>query len=159
MPVVFDNSSKTFEVSIRMLDGAVIRGSVNPGNSTSIEGILSKETPFLEFRSQDGQRKFIAKHQIAYVEPVEPLRKPVLISPNDPRYCDAFKLLGLDKNCTFDQAKQAYHAMAKLYHPDVYAGLKLPVEIERYVAEMFRQINTAFTEIRSLLRPAETNVA
>ncbi|MEZ5790396.1 MAG: J domain-containing protein [Nitratireductor sp.] len=146
---MFSNSSKNIDVSIRMLDGAVIRGAILQGHASSLEGVLSKETPFLEFVSRDGQRKFIAKHQIAYVEPVEPLRKPVLVSPSDPRYVDCYGILGLERGCSFDAAKEAYHRLAKQYHPDSYSGLALPAEVERYLTDMFRQINTAFTEVRS----------
>lgn len=150
---MFSNNTNTIEVSIRMLDSAVIRGSlVQPQNAT-MDAILSKDTPFLEFLSKDGQRKFIAKHQIAYVEPVEPLRKPVLKKKDD-RFVDAFTMLGVAKTCTFDEAKIAYHAKAKLYHPDSYSGQTLPEEVERYITDMFRQINTAFTEVRSELRSA-----
>lgn len=151
---MFDNSSANIEVSVRMLDGATIRGSLTKGQAPSLEGVLSKETPFLEFLSKDGQRKFLSKHQIAYVEPVEPLRKPVLVNMNDPRYTDAYTILGLQKGCTFTEAKIAFHEKAKQYHPDTYSGITLPVEVERYVNDMFRQINTAFTELRSEINTA-----
>lgn len=150
---MFTNNSKTADVSIRMLDQAVIRGSLVIGQNITLEAIISKDAPFLEFRSRDGQRKFIAKHQIAYVEPIEPLRKPAL-KPPDKRFIDAFSMLGVKRTCTLDEAKAAYHAKARLYHPDVFSGQSLPEEIEQYVNEMFRQINTAFTEIRSELAAA-----
>lgn len=152
---MFDQSSKTIEVSVRMLDGATLRGGLMQSQTvTSLEGILSKDTPFLEFISKDGQRKFILKNQIAYVEPVEPLRKPVLVNPKDTRYVDAFTMLGVSKECTFDEAKMAYHRLAKQYHPDNYSGINLPEEVQRYVTDMFRQINTAFTEVRSEIQTA-----
>ena len=31
----------------------------------------------------------------------------------------AFKILGLNDSATFEEAKKAYHTMAKKYHPDV----------------------------------------
>lgn len=145
---MFHNNGKMIDVSIRMIDQAVIRGALMKGQNATIEAILSKDTPFLEFVSQQGQRKFIAKHQIAYVEPVEPLRKPELPKA-DSRFMDAFTMLGVSKSCTLDEAKTAYHARAKVYHPDAYSGLHLPVEIDQYVNDMFRQINTAFTEVRN----------
>lgn len=152
---MFDQSTKTIEVSVRMLDGATIRGGLMQTQSaTSLEGVLSKETPFLEFLSKDGQRKFILKNQIAYVEPVEPLRKPVLVNPKDSRYIDAFTMLGVQKTCSFEDAKAAYHRLAKQYHPDNYSGIDLPEEVQRYVTDMFRQINTAFTEVRSEIQTA-----
>ena len=153
---MFSGSAKSFEVSIRLLDGALMRGTVVQskahGQSQSVDGVLSNGAPFLEFVSGDGQRKFIAKHQIAYVEPVEPLRKPVLAPPNDPRFADAFAVLGLDHDCSFEQAREAYHRLAKLYHPDSHAGVELPMEVKRYLSETFKQINTAFTEVRAQLQ-------
>jgi len=149
---MFDDNQKTIEVSIRMLDGAVLRGVLFPGQQQrSLEGILSRETPFLEFISRDGQRKFLAKHQIAYVEPVEPLRKPALKPVKDPRYVDCFTMLGLQRNATFADAKIAFHTLAKQYHPDSYCGVELPEEMRRYINDMSRQINAAFTEVRSEL--------
>lgn len=141
--IMFNNSDKEIDVSIRMLDQAVIWGTIQKGQSATLENILSK----------DGQRKFIAKHQIAYVEPVEPLRKPTLKTPGG-RFTDAFAMLGVPRTCTLEEAKTAYHAKAKLYHPDVFSGYTLPEEVSTYVNDMFRQINTAFTEIRSELANA-----
>lgn len=151
---MFADSENRFEVSIRMLDGATLRGSLAKGHNSGLEAILSKETPFLEFLSKDGQRKFLSKHQIAYVEPVEPLRKPTLAPRNDPHFVDAFTMLGLKKDCTFDEAKAAYHRFAKQYHPDSYSAIELPEEMQRYVNQMFKQINTAFTEVKAELQQA-----
>ncbi len=148
---MFDSSNPPIEVSVRMLDGAVIRGHLNKGQSASLEGVLSKDTPFLEFISKDGQRKYLSKHQIAYVEPVEPLRNPTLKPQIDPRVATARRILGLHDGCTFTDAKIAFHQKAKQYHPDNYSGIELPDEVEKYINEMFRQINTAFTELRSEL--------
>lgn len=148
---MFEKSTQLIEVSVRMLDGAIIRGTLSAGQGATLEGILSREAPFLEFVSREGQRKFVAKHQIAYVEPVEPLRKPILANINDSRYTDAYAILGLEKGCSFDEAKSAFHNKAKQYHPDNYAGQDLPDEVSRYINDMFRQINTAFTELRAEL--------
>lgn len=151
---MFADSENRFEVSIRMLDGATLRGSLAKGHTSGLEAILSKETAFLEFLSKDGQRKFLSKHQIAYVEPVEPLRKPVLASTKDPNFVDAFTLMGLHRSCSMEEAKAAYHLLAKRYHPDRYSGVELPEEVQRYVNQMFKQINTAFTEVKAELQPA-----
>ncbi|MDJ0614791.1 MAG: J domain-containing protein [Rhizobiaceae bacterium] len=151
---MFDSSNPPIEVSVRMLDGAVIRGHLSKGQSAGLEGVLSKDTPFLEFISKDGQRKFLSKHQIAYVEPVERLRVPALRPEIDPRVATARKILGLHDGCTFNDAKVAFHNKAKQYHPDNYSGIELPPEVEKYINEMFRQINTAFTELRAELNQA-----
>ncbi|MEM7662600.1 MAG: J domain-containing protein [Pseudomonadota bacterium] len=151
---MFNNASGAIDVSVRMLDGATLRGALLPGNNGTLESALSKGSPFLEFVSTNGQRNFLAKHQIAYVEPVEPLKKLVL-TPKSSRFVDAFSLLGLERPCSLADAKAAYHAKARLYHPDVFAGQPLPDEVLRYVTDMFRQVNTAFTEVRSELESVQ----
>ncbi|MEO1407894.1 MAG: hypothetical protein AAFV54_15620, partial [Pseudomonadota bacterium] len=95
---MFNNASGAIDVSVRMLDGATLRGALLPGNNGTLESALSKGSPFLEFVSTNGQRKFLAKHQIAYIEPVEPLKKLVL-TPKSSRFVDAFSLLGLERPC------------------------------------------------------------
>jgi len=157
---MFAGNGKTVEVSVRMLDGAIIRGAILLGqNITSLDGMLSKPTPFLEFYSKDGQRKFVAKHQISYVEPVEPLKKPVLPNTTGSRFTDAYTILGVARTCSFDDAKIAFHKLAKQYHPDTVSSVDLPPEVATYMNDMFKQINTAFTELRSELQGQQFNAA
>lgn len=157
---MFSGNGKTVDVSIRMLDGATVRGAIALGqNTTTLDGMLSKPTPFLEFYSKEGQRKFVAKHQISYVEPVEPLKKPRLPNVSGGRYTDAYSVLGLSKTCSFEEAKEAFHRLAKQYHPDTAASADLPPEIQSYMSEMFKQINTAFTELRTELDGQRFNAA
>ncbi len=155
---MFSGNGKTMEVCVRLIDGAVLRGTLvqnqSQGQNQSIEGIVQNMAPFLELLSMEGQRKFLAKHQIASVDPVESLRKPVLASLHDPRFVDAYNLMGLERGCSLEQAKEAYHRLAKLYHPDSFAGRELPPEVLRYLTDMFRQINTAFAEVRAELQNA-----
>jgi DnaJ-domain-containing protein 1 len=151
---MFNSSLPGIDVSIRMLDGNIIRGKLTAGLTSSLEAALSKETPFLEFTSADGQRKFIAKGQIAFVEPVEPLKKPQLGEPNKKVTQTAYSILGLKEGCSYEEARAAFHNQAKLYHPDRFTTVELPPEVVSYMNEMFRQINTAFTELRSALQVA-----
>jgi DnaJ-domain-containing protein 1 len=147
------SEAKVIEVSVRMLDGATLRGSFIAGATARLEGVLGSESQFIEFISKEGQRKFLSKQQIAYIEPVEPLKMP-LLAPKDARYTDCYAILGIERGCSFEQAKTAFHDMAKTYHPDKYAGVSLPAEVSRYLTEMFRQVNSAFTEIRSETKAA-----
>jgi hypothetical protein len=147
---VFSGNKIEIEVSIRMVDGSVVRGTLNPGLVASLDSVLNKETPFLEFTSKEGQRRYIAKSHIASVEPVEPLKKPALsATKKDGRFTDSYELLGIEKGCSLDAARSAFHSKVKLYHPDKFSGIELPPEVLAYMNDMFRQTNTAFTEIRA----------
>ena len=143
----------TLEIAARLTDGSVMRGFIVAGITGQLEQTLNKDVPFIEFISHDGRRAFIAKAQLAAVEPVEPLRKPVLAG-RKPGTATAFELLDLDESCSFDEARDAYHRLVKMYHPDLYANSKLPQEIIRYATEMFSQISTAYAEIKQRFNQA-----
>lgn len=146
--------AKKVDVSVRMLDGTTLRGELICGLTGQIETVLNRESPFLEFISRDGQHMYLAKHQIAFLEPVETLRRPVLEAANSQSAQDVYAILGVPRGASFQEVKEAYHRKAKQYHPDRWSGAETPTEILRYVAEMFRQINAAFTEIRSDMKAA-----
>lgn len=142
-----DQVHQEVPVSIRMFDGSTVCGKIRGGLVADLGKALNKDASFLEFLSANGQKKYLAKSQIAYVEPMEPLKAPRL----QPRFNDSanpYLLLGIPEGSNFDTAKAAYRDLAKKYHPDRFSGLDLPDEISRYAAEMFRQINNALTHIR-----------
>lgn len=137
----------TLEVAARLIDGTVMRGFIVAGITGQLEPTLNKDVPFVEFVSHDGRRAFISKSQLAAVEPVEALRKPVL-EARKPGTASCHELLGVAENCSFDEARDAYHRLVKMYHPDLYANAHLPKEVIRYATDMFSQISTAWAEIK-----------
>ena len=141
------------EVAIRLNDSTVLRGWVVAGITGKLDQTLNKEAPFIEFIYPDGRRSFIAKSQVSTVEPLEPLKKPQLnVRNTDSATC--YELLRLNEGCSFDEARDSYHRLVKLYHPDLYSNYSLPPEITRYATEMFSQISAAYAEIRQRLNQA-----
>ena len=47
-----------------------------------------------------------------------------------------------------DEVRQAYHKMARLYHPDRIASYELPDEVKEYARAMLVRINLAFEQLR-----------
>ncbi len=54
-----------------------------------------------------------------------------------------YEILGIDKNATDEQVKEAYRALAKKYHPDQYANN----ELADLAAEKMKEINEAYDAI------------
>ena len=54
-----------------------------------------------------------------------------------------YEVLGIDKNATDEQVKEAYRALAKKYHPDQYADN----ELADLAAEKMKELNEAYDAI------------
>ena len=61
---------------------------------------------------------------------------------------DAHAVLKLEKGASPEEVRQAYHRMARLYHPDRIASYELPDEIKDYARAMLVRINLAFEQLR-----------
>ena len=46
-----------------------------------------------------------------------------------------------------EEIRQAYHTLAKSYHPDRYASAELPVEVQDYLSAMARRVNAAYAAL------------
>ena len=57
---------------------------------------------------------------------------------------DPYSVLGVVRGATFDEIRQAFVRLSKLYHPDLYANVALPGEVKDYLAAMARRINAAY---------------
>jgi len=56
---------------------------------------------------------------------------------------DPYKVLGVDRNATDAQIKEAYRNLAKKYHPDNYAGSP----IADLASEKMKEVNEAYDQI------------
>jgi hypothetical protein len=111
----------TLEVAARLVDGTVMRGFVVAGITGQLEQTLNKDALFIEFIGPGWPPCLHRKSQLAAVEPVEALKKPQL-QPRKAGSATCHELLGVDENCDFDTARDAYHRLVKMYHPDLYAN-------------------------------------
>ncbi|MGI9350046.1 MAG: J domain-containing protein [Rhizobiaceae bacterium] len=148
---MFDKSSgpKFAKVTITLVDGREFNGELLCGLNGSITTLLNDTGQFVEMTAQNGKRIFISKHQIKTVEP------PTKINESTPELglatfsnSDWTKVLGVASSSTPDQVREAYHVLAKRYHPDLYAE-HFPVEIRKYASDMFARINVAYDHSRS----------
>ena len=138
------------EVSLRMTDGALLVGTINCGGTGKLENFLSSDIKFVEFVSKDGQQRFIAHHQIASIEPLASLEEPSLGSV--PENMEPFGVLGLSPSASLEEAMAAFQALLAIYNGERWTGPGIPFEFSRFAAQKSRQINAAFTAVKSLLQ-------
>ncbi len=136
--------------SIRLNDGAILVGTINCGMSGKLEQLLASDSSFIEFVSKDGQQRFLARHQVASVEPMGTAVEPAL--PEVEEDLDPYVLLGITPHDTLERAMEAFQFQLQLYHPQRWSGQDTPFEFSRYAAAKTRQINQAFTVIRAAIQ-------
>jgi hypothetical protein len=136
--------------SVRMNDGAILIGTINCGASGRLENLLSGDSSFIEFVSRDGQQRFIARHQVASIEPLAVISEPFLPELDDD--ADPFELIGVKHGDSVETAMDAFQRKLHAYHPERWSGDDIPFEFARYASEKTRQLNMAFTTVRAALQ-------
>lgn len=104
---------------------------------------------FLEFEPYGQERVFIAKSAISRVDLVA-TQKPDLPQVRSADNFDPARSLGVPPNANGEAARAAWHRVSKLYHPDKYAGVELPPEVQSYLQAMARRINAAYSAFASV---------
>lgn len=151
----------TVPVELTLDDGRQVKGKFVAPMSKPFFEVLNGGGGFLEFEPYGSERTFIAKSSIRSVRltgvPAAPSLEARL------REIDGFDphaILGIARNAPFDEVRQAYHRLAKAYHPDRYASVDLPHEVQGYLASMARRVNAAYAALEQpvqLLRQPETS--
>ena len=136
--------------SVRMNDGAILIGTINCGASGRLENLLAGDSSFIEFVSKDGQQRFVARHQVASIEPLAVISEPYLPDPTEE--ADPFDLIGVKHGDSVEAALAAFQRKLHAYHPERWSGDDIPFEFARYASEKTRQLNMAFTEVRASLQ-------
>lgn len=140
------NKAVRVQASIRLTDDSILNGTVNCGITGRIESVLNTPDSFIEFTSRDGQQRFISRHQIASVEPLETVREPALPEINENE--QPYRVLGLRHGSGPDAVRVAYERLSKAYGVEKWAGVDVPPEIAKYASDKLRQINAAYTILK-----------
>jgi len=61
---------------------------------------------------------------------------------------DAYEVLGVDKNASFDEIKQRYKELVRLYHPDILAGRGESKEVIECSTKKLQEINEAYGRLK-----------
>lgn len=144
-----DKTSRT-PVFLTLSDGSVTTVSVRLPLSNRLGDALNNDDVFLDAVTPSGQQQFIAKSMIRMVRSANVPKADQLEgegpAPGSAAF-DPYQVLKVAKDASKDDIRQAYHRMARLYHPDRIASYELPDEVKDYVRAMLVRINLAFEQI------------
>jgi DnaJ-domain-containing protein 1 len=119
--------------------------------SNRLGDALNGPDPFLDVVTAGGEQQFIAKSAIRAVRSMEiPRADQLNLEARQAGFADLdpHAVLGIGKEAPPEEVRQAYHRMARLYHPDRIASYELPEEIKDYARAMLVRINLAFEQLR-----------
>lgn len=145
-----DNRAETLiAVEIVLADGTTLSGRAVLPPGRGVHKLLDGEEAFVYVEAFEGGGTFVPKSEIRNVKVITPGRgmSSALFIP-DARNFDPHRTLGLEKGASFEQIREAYHRLSKLYHPDRYAAIELPREVKSYLEAMSKNVNAAFQALR-----------
>lgn len=137
-------------VELALADGTLAKGKLLVPMGKTLADVLNGSGGFVEFELYGGQSRFVAKAQVASVTPVGVPRVPNLAARA--KELDSFNphaILGVAQDAAWDDVRQAYHRLAKTYHPDRYASAELPAEVIEYLYIMARRVNAAYAALET----------
>jgi hypothetical protein len=144
-------------VVLTLTDGTELKGRLAVPAGRSMADMLNGTTQFLEFEEYAGARTYLAKHAIGHIRLASPPRGQGLQRMRDADGFDPHAILGLPLGARFEEVRASYLAKAKTYHPDRYANAELPEEVRRYLEDMARRVNAAFSALEAPAQQVRQN--
>lgn len=140
--------------------GDVLTGRLLIAPARNLAEVLNSALSFLEFEPYGGERIFFAKSALRNVKLIGAGRAPDLGQRvRDMEGFDPHAILGIPRGAQMADAKAAYHARSRVYHPDRYASAELPNEVREYLAAMSRRLNAAFSALETADRAQKRAVS
>jgi hypothetical protein len=148
-----DQSDGSAYAQITLDGGRELKGRFTLTPGRTLPEMLNNTSVFMEFEPFDGERILIAKSALQAVKPVSVPAQPSLSAGgSDAGSFDPYSVLRLDRDADGNQIRQAYLALAKIYHPDKYATADLPPEVITYLSAMARRVNAAYDLLQETMK-------
>ena len=145
-----DNRAETLvAVEVTLADGSRVVGRAVLAPGKQVYKLLEGDEAFVYVETFEGDGTFVPKAEIKGLKVINTGRNAgaMLMTP-DARNFDPYRILALDKAAAFDDIREAYVRLSKLYHPDRYAGVDLPREVKTYLEAMAKNVNAAFQALK-----------
>lgn len=149
-----EDQHKTVDVIVTTTDGVEFEGKLICGLSGLVEAVLNNENPFIQLICEEGESLFLSKRQIIRLVPKKSKNQSLpKLKVHDNIGGNWAEILGVSHSSTAQEVKQAYHELAKSYHPDMFS-IDMPLEIKQYAGTMLSRINIAYEQFKSLKKAA-----
>lgn len=145
-----DRINRTLVV-LTLADGTAMTAAVRMPLSNRLADALNAPEMFLDVLTPGGEMLYIAKSDIRAVRSMDvPKAEQLELDAKQAGLgsLDPHAVLKVEKDARPEEIRQAYHRMARLYHPDRIASYELPDEIKAYARDMLVRINLAFEQLR-----------
>ena len=147
-------------IDVTLNSGDNMRGHIVAGITGKLVETLNKPDPFIEFIKPSGETMLLAKSSIAMIAPVKVVKVDQLSKRmQETGLPNPYVVLGIPQNANQMEVQNAYHSLARRYHPDHFSGREIPPEVLQYVSAMFQRITAAYNELKTSAKPANAGAA
>ena len=145
---------KAVAITINFNNGESVQGYVFAGVTGKLADAFNKPDPFVEFSTSSDQVRLIAKSSIASVTPAKVIKTDQLTKRmRESGIPNPYTVLGVQPGAGQVEIQNAYHSLARRYHPDHFSGREIPPEVLQYVSAMFQRITSAYNELKKMTAP------
>ena len=142
----FDQHAAKIPAILELIDGKRLSVMViTPRAQIKMAELLNRPNPFLEVETRNGDRLNIAKTALKTVKEIDLKNAQVAeLKADKSSFFDPLKALGLKEGASEIDIRSAYLNLVRRYHPDRFAALNPPDEIEVYLEAMLKRLNAAY---------------
>jgi cation transport regulator ChaB len=148
------------QVTITLTSGEKLRGAIGVTRGRKLGDLLNSGAPFILLESDDGRPVYlslasvqqITSNQMPQADQLEESRRSLEAS-------SLYQILNVEETCDLATLQHKHRELAKLYHPDQYTNVRLPEEVTKYINDMARRINMAFSQLSAEIKRRDAMMA
>ena len=140
---------KKLLVELELDTGTILNGYLFVGQTQRLSDLMNDDRTFLPFEDMEGGITIFTKGMARRVKPVEKAQAAAAGDGVDP-----YTVLGVARDATELQVREAYHQKVQETHPDKLSNLGLSPELIKFAHERMARINEAYNKIRMARRKA-----
>jgi hypothetical protein len=140
---------KKLLVELELDTGTLMNGYLFLGQTQRLSDLMNDDRTYLPFEDMDGGITIFTKGMARRVKPVEKAQAATAGDGADP-----YAMLGVPKDATEVQLREAYHRKVQETHPDKLSNLGLSPDLVKFAHERMARINEAYNKIRMARRKA-----